>query len=210
MSTIRKFYPYAIVFVACLVIGALSIFLSDPIGGGPPLREDELALLEARITELETISSALEAENVLLQTALDSHTNDRLAHGEIQVADLPQHQHDISQIVNHPEYFTEEQIIDLIGMYSLGAADYDSGWVNQPSESIIFQHNLGTKDVFVYVLGKDKDAVNGWVHQINFDGKDGVTWYADTIDKILLLRNTDEVYWNEVRVLIWKLPSPPT
>jgi hypothetical protein len=31
-------------------------------------------------------------------------------------------------------------------------ADYDSGWIDYPLNIITLQHNLGTKDLFVYVM----------------------------------------------------------
>jgi len=99
--------------------------------------------------------------------------------------------------------------------------DYDSGWEATDGYIVVeFSHNLGTSDIFVYVLAKwyrDWPGSGGpMVHQFYYGGDT----YLDTGD-------TQGFYWNcytedpnvievsqyggradELRVLIWKLPEP--
>ena len=87
--------------------------------------------------------------------------------------------------------------------------DYDSGWREHAS---VLDHYLGTTDIFVYVIGKMQ---NGQVHQMRYgldtwfyDGRnniEGIYWYSD-INTLYI--DAQGGAWNQVRVLIWKLPPP--
>ena len=90
--------------------------------------------------------------------------------------------------------------------------DYDSGWVTTTDAGATINHNLGTKELFVYMIGKTGDKI----HQLDF-GTDmiitegdlfeyGAYWETDGENTILIWRGVDDSFWVEVRVLIWKLP----
>ncbi len=84
-----------------------------------------------------------------------------------------------------------------------------------------FTHNLGTSDIFVYVIAKwnrDWDGSGGpMVHQFYYGGDSygdpqmtqGFYWdtYTENPDTVEV-SCYDRV--DEIRVLIWKLPSPPS
>ena len=79
-----------------------------------------------------------------------------------------------------------------------GLPAYDSGWVPTLGSSVLMlDHMLGSTDVYVYVMGKSGIGV------------------ADRVDGIVASNEEnsifqDEVYYEEIRVLIWLLPGPPT
>ena len=98
--------------------------------------------------------------------------------------------------------------------------DYDSGWVERADRIFVeFNHNLGTSDIFVYILVKwyrDWEGSGGpMVHQFYYGGDSygdpqrtqGFYWDCYTEDPnsihVSCYDRTDEI-----RVLIWKLPEP--
>lgn len=95
----------------------------------------------------------------------------------------------------------------------MSAPAYDSGWMALSPGGIICEHNLGTYDLFVYVVGRWEwsDA-----HQLLYGGiayyyegdwyNEGAWWHALSIDEILVNRGTEDVRWEEVRVYIWIIP----
>ena len=156
---------------------------------------------------------ALEEENTLLRSDLDSHTHD---YNEL-TGTLPTHNHEYSDILNHPTTPSETELIDLIKLYSLGAPDYDSGWTGiSPSFAHVFTHNLGTADILVYLVGRDdtvmtQHAYGGLIVATGGQMfRYGVFWIAEDEDTIRVERYIDDAVWEEVRVLIWELPPPPT
>jgi len=93
--------------------------------------------------------------------------------------------------------------------------DYDSGWVPIPLGWTYLQHDLGTTDVYVYIIGRNGD----YTHQFSYGGdwvrnKDsilssyGVYWQC-YLNRLKITRWMDDTEWQEVRVLLWKLPDPP-
>jgi len=94
--------------------------------------------------------------------------------------------------------------------------DYDSGWVSITLGYTDLYHYLGTTDVYVYILGRN----GAYTHQIAY-GSDwvrnsdtslssyGVYWKCYP-NRLQITRWMDDIEWQEVRVLIWKLPAPPT
>ena len=103
----------------------------------------------------------------------------------------------------------------------LGKPDADSGYqyigVNQEKT---FTHNLGTKNIFVYVLGYDYLTEN--VHQrylgghIDWVGGDpikvGLEYWWTGEDAITIHRFPDDnqdrgLDWDFYRVMVWKIPS---
>lgn len=93
-----------------------------------------------------------------------------------------------------------------------GAPDYDSGWqAISPNEVLVLTHNLGTRELFVYMVGK---TIAGNVHQLYYGGDVhynpgllvvGAYWRLPNINDIWLTRMSDDalVTWAEVRVYLW-------
>jgi hypothetical protein len=99
--------------------------------------------------------------------------------------------------------------------------DYDSGWVATNGTIVNkFNHNLGTSDVFVYILSKwyrDWEGSGGpMVHQFFYGGDkhgdpertQGFYWdcYTENPNNIEVSQYGERA--DELRVLIWKLPEP--
>lgn len=73
-----------------------------------------------------------------------------------------------------------------------------------------FQHNLGTTDVIVYIVGKK--TLGGAIHQIDYGGYHavhyyGVYWHKLTNTEVTVHRHGDDGNWEYVRVMIWKIPE---
>jgi len=83
------------------------------------------------------------------------------------------------------------------------APDYDSGWVYSDGSKITLNHNLGTTEVFVYLIGKGDDPE----YLINQDAYGlYLKWLSLTPNEISLYGQ----YYNPyVRVMIWKISEPP-
>jgi len=93
-----------------------------------------------------------------------------------------------------------------------GAPDYDSGWVSFESVSSSLDHGLGTKNLFVYLVGRQFSLLEpaGWrTHQKKIgtddDGDDlwGVYWSLIDENTIYVQRAFDEWRWEYFRVYIW-------
>jgi hypothetical protein len=98
----------------------------------------------------------------------------------------------------------------------LGAPDFDSGWIGIGTGETYFEHNLGTQDLFVYMIGKIGGIL---VHQGGYGGiyyyttemtYEGAVWTTYGLNYVSVTRYLHDTSWDEVRVLIWKLPEPPT
>lgn len=103
---------------------------------------------------------------------------------------------------------------------SFGAPDYDSGWlvITDPLGKEIFEHNLDTTDLFVYMIGKDTlSSVHQWYYGGNLDYiflseehyYDGAAWSTLNSNTVEVFKFPDDGDWYEVRVLIWQLPPLP-
>ena len=99
--------------------------------------------------------------------------------------------------------------------------DYDSGWVIKGSRlNVQFDHNLGTSDIFVYILAKWYRNWTGsggpMVHQFYYGGDSygdpqqtqGFYWAAYTENPNMIQVECFDYRTDELRVLIWKLPEP--
>ena len=99
--------------------------------------------------------------------------------------------------------------------------DYDSGWVTTDGRIVVeFNHNLGTSDIFVYVLAKwyrDWPGSGGpMVHQFYYGGDSygdpeqtqGFYWDCYTENPNMIQVSQYGGRADELRVLIWKLPEP--
>lgn len=107
---------------------------------------------------------------------------------------------------------------------AFGAPDYDSGWVTIAEGQVLeLQHNLNSRELFVYLLGREEHSMYGvYTHQWYLHGDARVTtspplivesrglcWLTTSDNVINLQRLPSDLYWQEVRVLIWQLPPPP-
>jgi hypothetical protein len=100
-----------------------------------------------------------------------------------------------------------------------GAPDYDSGWiVINPGTNVNVTHNLGTENLIVYLNGRYKSNLEDvtWIyHQTNFGTniflvneewvQRGAQWRSDE-NSILVFREYTDEYWEQFRVIIWKIP----
>ena len=96
----------------------------------------------------------------------------------------------------------------------LGAPDYDSNWVIiDVGEKRVFYHNLGSFDLFVYIVGRSTPQPYVY-HQYYFGGIKlrtdrmyGIYWRQYEESSLEVFRFDHDDYWEEVRVRIWLLPS---
>jgi len=119
-------------------------------------------------------------------------------------------------------------IIEDVPIIGVNTPDFDSGWIaiEEDADGIIWvRHDLGTLNLFVYLLGSETYVSGGEivtrVHQIAIgrdiyddDNNDRGVWWIAGEQYINIERSTDDNFWNrnfwnEVRVLIWVLPDPP-
>ena len=95
---------------------------------------------------------------------------------------------------------------------------YDSGWTNITAGEVrTFAHDLGTTDVLVYMMGKNPE---GMIHQRRYGGDNiggglqGAYWFNLTESEVKVRRLRDDTTpdhkWEQIRVLIWRIPEPTT
>ncbi len=90
------------------------------------------------------------------------------------------------------------------------APAYDSGWQAITAGTYLtLTHNLGTKELFVYMVGKDTTGTIGTM----FYGSDledglwrGAYFRINAENTIDIRRLADDAVWVEVRVYIWVIP----
>jgi hypothetical protein len=91
------------------------------------------------------------------------------------------------------------------------APAYDSGWT-AISERVVLNHGLGTKSLFVYMVGRTDPSLADYVHQAfygmcDYNGEaQGARWTLLDDNRIEVLRGPQDTYWHEFRVYIWILP----
>ena len=93
------------------------------------------------------------------------------------------------------------ETVALLNSTTLGAPDYDSGWVSIPGYSVTrFTHGLGTTNVCVYVARNDTTyGINDGQHEINWS-------HLSNNDVWITSRYLNGTH--EIRVMIWKIPQP--
>jgi len=93
-----------------------------------------------------------------------------------------------------------------------GAPDYDSGWLPiSPGGWLDLTHNLGTTELFVYMIGKSHFTEN--IHQMYLGletyynpglEERGAWWLVNDWNEIRVIRGAeDSGTWANVRVYIW-------
>jgi hypothetical protein len=101
---------------------------------------------------------------------------------------------------------------------SIGLPDYDSGWVSiNQGQTLTLTHDLETTDVLVYVTS---NRTNG-ITQIYYGGEiywsespaqnnyAGLYWHSLDNTSIAISRYSNDLWWSQVRVMIWKIEQEP-
>ena len=99
------------------------------------------------------------------------------------------------------------------GTSGLGEPDFDSDWIKISTGYTNINHNLGTSDLLVYVIGRGGSfGTHQWSYGGRWspfhDGHLGLYW-STSPDRIKLYRYPNDQNWEEVRVVIWRLPEAP-
>lgn len=67
----------------------------------------------------------------------------------------------------------------------------------------VFDHDLGQNDnIFVYIIGRYYSVDNTWI--VNQEPY-SITWTTSDENSIIVYRIADDYYYDEARVLIWKI-----
>jgi len=108
-----------------------------------------------------------------------------------------------------------ESEIAVLNATKLGTPDYDSGWFDiSNGGQVIKTHNLSTTNVLVFMVGKYSNSSSPYIHQRFYGGEEtwpnywGAYWLDLTETTIRVVRQAQDVLWNNVRVMIWKIPEP--
>ena len=166
--------------------------------------------LQTRVDSLNASVVTLESEVSFLQTKVayleDYMTtlNDTLTQ---RINNLEANMHEMNATILE----LEDKII-ILNATKFGIPDYDSDWTSIAAigDNPPFEHDLGTIDVVVYVVGKK--TLGGAHHQICYGGDrsgfnyEGVYWHKLTTTEITVHRHGQDNEWEYVRVIIWKLP----
>lgn len=183
----------------------LSLVLIALIGG---VIGGYLSNVTTRNTEIEGLSNAFIAKLDTKDTEIASLSD--------TVSDL---EAQLSQI--------EASIADPV--IGFNTPDYDSGWIDiDQGGSVDVNHNLGTKNLFVYLIGARTLENEDLIHQQHFGAEAyglpeitpsggvatdfidrGVFWHIRNDDQIKIVRVWDDNDWHRFRVLLWQLPEPP-
>jgi hypothetical protein len=107
----------------------------------------------------------------------------------------------------------EAQVDELEASILVGLPepDFDSGWVNAEcgTEDIILTHNLGTRDLFVYIYYRMNDPTipsPDYTATHNIRAHE-VYWFAYDYNAIKIGFTHPDYVWQEIRVLIWAIPD---
>jgi len=106
--------------------------------------------------------------------------------------------------------------LEVLNATKLGVPLWDSGWMNLAvgPNSFYFSEPLNTANVFVYMIGKQSNTSEP--HQIAYGGDTrtgvvntyyGAYWYELTSNYIKVNRHGNDIDWNYVRIMIWKIPE---
>lgn len=187
------------------------------------------AYLETKITNLNTSLVQLQSRVDNLNYTMTSTVNDlnaQIVEMNATITDLRTEINILSAKVDNLNSTLASRINDLndqiawlktelgiLNATKLGKPKYDSGWVTLiAGQNKNFTHNLNTTNVLVYMIGKDADGAND-IHQINFGGETdnwqywGAYWFDLTETKIMVRRQPQDIDWDEVRIMIWKIPE---
>jgi hypothetical protein len=183
----RNLVILATIIIASLLLGSM-IIPAQP-GGGDSLFDELLERLMGVEDEVEELSDDV----LVLETSLD--LLDRIHELELRIAVLETSDCEESNGFSEPGYDSDWQTI------SAGSSEF-------------ITHNLGTTELFVYLVGKDNDVT---VHQ-DYLGMElwfeegphlhGIQWATNGENEVVVSRLSDDNTWDEFRILIWELPPP--
>lgn len=106
-----------------------------------------------------------------------------------------------------------EELKENVTLALSRAPDYDSGWMDvSEGEIITLTHDLGTTELFVYMLGQGGGLE---IHQHHYGGtcpagNRGLRWYHLTENTIQVERSGNDERWEQFHIMIWKIQEPPT
>lgn len=187
---LERYFPTIVTAVVFLIIGAV---FSQGFG----LREDPLQESDF-ISDLFARVDALEVENEEQENYIRSTREYAMSHS-----------HKFSDLTGEP--------VSPVGI--LNEPAFDSGWLSiEVGEIMDIEHGLGTTEILVYMVGRNR---LNHVHQKDYGSDDwrisngdlmrnGASWAAREENFIEVHRLQEDGLWEEVRVLIWKLPPPPS
>lgn len=105
----------------------------------------------------------------------------------------------------------KDKINEIINGFLGRDPDYDSGWFAKGTGSTTKTHSLDTTHCFVYIMGDD--TANGVGYNNRFVGhletsgglRQGACWQNLTTTQITVDRGTNDAYWDNCRIMMWKL-----
>lgn len=184
----------------------LSLVLIALIGG---VMGGYLSGATTRSSQIESLSNAFTAQ-------LDTK--------DTEIATLSDAMSSLEEQLSQLEASAAEPVIGF------NTPDYDSGWIEiEPDSYVNLNHNLGTTNLFVYLVGGYKAneydthqiAIGGDVYYIPFydaadslrflERHDGIFWRTNGVNTIRVSRLSENINynWPRFRVLLWMLPEPP-
>ena len=197
---------FSIVIVLALIVGAGAGYTLSPDSTSSPELESQIEEYQGSIRTLEnektdlrtTLTSAI-SSNTELQTSLTSAVNENT---ELQ-----------NILADARNLFESVESQLSVIQAGFGPPDYDSGWVPiDAGDAMFLKHGLGTvEDLFVYVIGRSSPGeFNHWHYGFSYSvgGEAGLAWGIDSTS-VDIIRGFKDVYWEEVRVYIWRIPQGP-
>jgi len=160
---------------------------------GEPI--NKTALLLELISRVDSLNASLLDLEAYFETRIDT-LNVTIVEQQSRIAEL-------------------ESEIAVLNATKLGTPDYDSGWFDiSNGGQVIKTHNLSTTNVLVFMVGKYSNSSSPYIHQRFYGGEEtwpnywGAYWLDLTETTIRVVRQAQDVLWNNVRVMIWKIPEP--
>ena len=140
-----------------------------------------------------------------------------------EIASLSDAMSDLEEQLSNIEASIADPIIGF------NTPDYDSGWIDiEQGGNVEVNHNLGTRNLFVYLIGARTHENEDLIHQHHYGteayGLDAITpnggidtdfidrgvwWLINGENEIKIVRVWDDNDWHRFRVLLWRLPEPP-
>ena len=100
---------------------------------------------------------------------------------------------------------------DIRELQNQAKPDFDSGWVfaDMGIEDITLVHNLGTRDLMVYIYYRMEDPTipSADFKQTHNIRASEVYWEAYDSNEINIRFPYSDYVWQEIRVLIWAIPN---
>jgi len=104
----------------------------------------------------------------------------------------------------------------------IGAPAYNSGWIELDTGwSVTMLHGLNTTKLFVYLLGRTNitspptprweytmGSIGGDFYESNGEYDCFGAWVTFTNKSVSIERGYSDWRWDQVRVMIWKIPEP--